>query len=144
VSEQNVELVMALQPAPDEDVAQRVRDDRVWGGLEAALGPLFHDDCECSVPRFGGTKTYVGVEGIRAAWLDWLAPWASYRSEIEKAIDLDDRVLLLVNDYGRRDRNAPEVRGNVAAIWTVRDGKIARADFYTDRSGALKAVGLEE
>jgi ketosteroid isomerase-like protein len=31
-----------------------------------------------------------------------------------------------------------------AAVWTVRDGKIAHVDFYLNRPDALKAVGLEE
>ena len=31
-----------------------------------------------------------------------------------------------------------------AAVWTVRDGKVARVEFYTDRAAALEAIGLEE
>jgi ketosteroid isomerase-like protein len=34
------------------------------------------------------------------------------------------------------------IRG--AAVWTVRDGKIARASFYPNREDALRAVGLRE
>jgi ketosteroid isomerase-like protein len=76
--------------------------------------------------------------------LDWLKPWVAYRSEVEEAIDCGDRVLLLVRDFGRREGTDVEVRSNNAAIWTVDDGKIARAEFYTDRSEALKDVGLKE
>ena len=32
---------------------------------------------------------------------------------------------------------------NTASIWTVRDGKIVRAEFHGDRITALKAVGAE-
>jgi hypothetical protein len=32
--------------------------------------------------------TYVGLDGFRATWRDWLAPWASYRTEIEELIDV--------------------------------------------------------
>jgi len=31
-----------------------------------------------------------------------------------------------------------------ASVWTVRDGRIVRAEFYTTWEQALKAVGLEE
>ena len=31
-----------------------------------------------------------------------------------------------------------------AAVYTVREGKVARAEFYSHRSEALKAVDLEE
>ena len=34
------------------------------------------------------------MAGFRNLWLDWLAPWATHRVEIEEAIDLGDRVLV--------------------------------------------------
>jgi ketosteroid isomerase-like protein len=142
VSEENVAMVMAVQAAPDADMAKMFRDDAIWAELKVAVGHLFHADCETTLPLLGSAKTYVGIDGIRDAWLDWLVPWATYRTEIEKAIDLGDRVLLLVHDYGRREESTEEVGGEVAAIWTIRDAKIARADFYADRTEALKAVGL--
>jgi ketosteroid isomerase-like protein len=53
-------------------------------------------------------------------------------------------VLLLVRDYARRPGSAAELQSENAAIWTVRDGKVARAEFYPNRAEALKAVGLED
>jgi ketosteroid isomerase-like protein len=144
VSQENVDLVVGLQLAPSEDWAQIVRDDAVWAEVGQAVSHLFHPDFESSVPLLGSTRTYVGIDGLRDAWRDWLAPWATYRSEIDEAIDLgDDRVLLLLHDYGRREGSAQEVRANVAAIWAVRDGKVARFDAYADRRDAFGAAGLE-
>ena len=37
-----------------------------------------------------------------------------------------------------------EVKLSGADVWTVREGKIARIEFFSHRSEALKAVGLEE
>jgi ketosteroid isomerase-like protein len=37
---------------------------------------------------------------------------------------------------------AAEVSVVSAAVWTVRDGKVARVAFYLNRSEALEAVGL--
>jgi ketosteroid isomerase-like protein len=86
-----------------------------------------------------------GLHGLRAGWLDWLAPWASYRAEIEELIDLGDRVVSVLCDYARREPDAPEVALKSAAVWTVRDGRIVRAEFYTGgRDEALKAAGLTE
>jgi ketosteroid isomerase-like protein len=31
-----------------------------------------------------------------------------------------------------------------AAVWTVSEGRIARAEFYLERDEALKAVGLAQ
>jgi ketosteroid isomerase-like protein len=100
-------------------------------------------DVECVVHVIDkDAVTYTGLDGFRAAWLDWLKPWVAYRSEIEEAIDCGDRVLLLVRDFGRKEGSDVEVRSNYASIWTVHDGKIARAEFYPDRTEARKAAGL--
>ncbi len=111
--------------------------------LEAAT-PYFHPDFECAHRLLGSERTYSGMAGLRASWLDWLAPWATYRAEIEEAIDCGDRVLILVHDFGRREGSTAEVKSNNAAIWTIRDGKVARAEFYADRDWARKDVGLRE
>jgi ketosteroid isomerase-like protein len=141
-----VEIVLGLQhPAADVDLAQLFRDDAMWAAFAEAVGPLFHPHCESvfsGVP--GGGKTYTGVEGIRARWLDWLAPWATYRGEIEEAIDLGERVLVPGHAFGCLEGSAAEVKLTTGNVWTVRDGKIARVEFYIDRADALKAVGLAE
>jgi ketosteroid isomerase-like protein len=68
----------------------------------------------------------------------------TYRAEVQEAVDLGDRVLVLVRDYARRRGSEAEPESNDAAVWTVRDGKVARAEFYPDRDEALRAVGMEE
>jgi hypothetical protein len=58
------------------------------------------------------------------------------------AIDLGEPVLLLIRDFGRLEGSKEEVQGNHAAVWTVRDRKITRAEFYADHNEALEAMGL--
>jgi ketosteroid isomerase-like protein len=89
-------------------------------------------------------QTHVGLGGWRDGWRDWLAPWASYRSEIEELIDLGAHVVVLVRDYARHAPGAAEVGQIAAAIWTVSEGKIARAEFFSNRGEALRAAGLSE
>jgi ketosteroid isomerase-like protein len=74
--------------------------------------------------------------------LDWLEPWETYRVEVEDVIDAGDDVVVLVRDYGRRVGMTHEVSVRSAAIWTVRDRKVARVAFYLDRTEALTAAGL--
>jgi len=100
---------------------------------------------ELTAALFGSEISYgVGIDGFRALWLDWLAPWETYRAEPEKAIDLGDRVLWLGLDFGRRKGSAEEVRAKIAVVWTFRDGKVVRWDGYADRDEAFKALGLAE
>jgi len=132
-----------LIPAHNVDVAPLVRDDKMWARLAAAWTRFLHSDFQCTAALFGSEISYgVGIDGFRALWLDWLAPWETYRTEPEKAIDLGDRVLWLGLDFGHRKGSAEEVRAKIAVVWTFRDGKVVRWDGYADRDEALKAVGL--
>jgi len=143
MSRENLELVVGLQSPPEADLAQLMRDENFAAGADAVLAPFFHPDFECTLPRFDSTKTYTGMDGLRALWLDWLAPWATYRSEIEEAIDLGDRVLVLVHDFGRRERDTHEVEQRSGAVWAVREGKVAHVAFHATRADALNAAGVE-
>jgi ketosteroid isomerase-like protein len=145
MSQENVELVRLLQPGPDVDLAAMFRDDDAAGDLAEKLAGFFHPDCEC-VLHYPSTEPviYRGLEGVRTVWRDWLAPWATYRTIIEDLIDAGDRVVVFVRDYGRREPGAHEVEMIAAAVWTVRERKIARTDFYTSRAEALRAVGPAE
>jgi ketosteroid isomerase-like protein len=143
VSEENVELVVGLFPAPDVDLAQLVRDEDRWTAQTEAMNPFFHPDAETVWPGLPDGKTYTGPVGFRDLWLEWLAPWTTYRTETEDVIDLGDRVLVLVHAFGRLEGSQAEVENTSASIWTVRDGKIARVEFHIDRGEAFKAAGLE-
>jgi ketosteroid isomerase-like protein len=144
MSQQNVDLVMALQRAPDDDFVQLIRDDELWAQLAQAVAPFVHADAETVRPGLPGGKTYIGLDGFRESWLDWLAPYAEYRTEVEEAIDCGDRVLLLQSSSGRLAGSTKEVKLAPAVVYTVRDGKIARFEPYADRAQALEAVRLRE
>ena len=144
MSRENVELVRRLQPRPDADLVALFPDQRTAGGFDRLFAAFFHPDSECVLHMPGAEPVvYVGLEGWRNGWGDWLAPWVSYRSEIEELRDVGERVVVLVRDYARREPGTPEIGQIAAAVWTIRDAKVARAEFYAHRSEALKAVGLE-
>jgi ketosteroid isomerase-like protein len=144
MSQANVELVLGLYQPPDVDYVEVLRDDSLWAGYAEAVARFVHADFECVWYQFGSKKRYAGVDGLRDFMLDWTAPWVTYRVETEEAIDLGERVLLLNHDRGRREGSTGEVRGRLGAVWTIRNGKIARLDAYSTRADALKAAGLAE
>ena len=51
---------------------------------------------------------------------------------------------MLNHSFGRLEGSTQEVKEAPAGVWTIRDEKIARAEFYTDRSEARTSVGLED
>jgi hypothetical protein len=144
MSQDNVEIVRALIPPPDVNLAEVLRSDELFDALGELARPVIREDFECNVMVVGAQERYEGIDGLRKAWLTWVEPWASYRTEIEDLIDLDDRVLALMRDFGRREEMTAEVMLIGAAIWTVEGGKVKRATFYADRNEALAAAGLEE
>jgi ketosteroid isomerase-like protein len=146
MSQENVELVRAVLPGPDADLVAEFNDDGAGSDLIQAIGRSLAPDF-VSVKHSPGADPDVarGLDGLRAGWRDWLAPWATYRAEIEEMIDLGDRVVSVICDYARREPDAPEVALKSAVVWTVRDGRIVRADFYVGgRDEALKAAGLAQ
>jgi ketosteroid isomerase-like protein len=142
MSQANVDLVMALQRPSDDDFVQLIRDDEKWAQLAAAVAPFVHADAETVRPGLPGGKTYTGLDGFRESWLDWLAPWAQYRTEVKQAIDCGERVVLLQSSSGRLEGSTKEVTLAPAVVYTVRDGKVARFEPYADPAAALEAVGL--
>jgi ketosteroid isomerase-like protein len=146
MSQENVELVRNLQPPPGvdlSDVFMRGGDD---SAVEAALDAASEQFTAEFVCVFHGlsSEPRPGVRGLREAWLDWLEPWETYRVELEDLRDAGDRVLVTSRDFGRRDGMADEVELKGSAVWTIRDGKVARAEFFTDRLKAYDAAGLRE
>jgi ketosteroid isomerase-like protein len=146
VSQENVEIVLALPHfRPGVDVVQLTRDADLSVEIARSAAPWFHEDFECVFPDLlGGGKTYTGFQGMRTAWLDWLAPWSSYRIEIQEGLDCGDRVLTFYDVFATPTGATGEVKLSGADVWTLRDGKITRWEGYPSRRAALKAAGLAE
>ena len=144
MSQENVELVRALQPDPDVNLAALVRDDDLSAAQVEAAAPYLDPAFECVQNLFGAPKIYYGPEGLRAMLLDWLAPWETYRSQIEETIDCGEQVVVLGHLFGRRQGSDREISAELADVWTVRCRKLLRWEAFSNRADALKAVGLEE
>ena len=65
------------------------------------------------------------------------------RAESEASLRLGIPAVILFGIPERKDAEGTEAWDDGAAVWTVRDAKVARAEFYAHRSEALQAVGLE-
>jgi hypothetical protein len=81
MSQENVELVLGLYPPPGEDYVQLFGNDSLWTEQAEAMAPFLHEDFDCVQHEFGGAKRYVGLDGLRAFLLDWMAPWACRRRD---------------------------------------------------------------
>ena len=89
-------------------------------------------------------QVYEGVEGAETFLSDWTSAWDDWELELEGLRDAGDKVLALVRQRGRSRGAGMPVDMCFAQVWTLRDGKEARMEMYSDPSEALKAVGLAE
>ena len=134
--------MLRVYPAPDVNVVTLVREEASWAPWRESIAPLFAPDAERVWPGLpGGAKTFTGLDGLRSALLDWTAPWATYRTEVEEAIDCGERVVLLAPSFGRLADSGAEIRLDGASAWRVRDGKISW-NYHSTRADVLKLVGL--
>ena len=136
------DLIRALLPPPEVDLAQIVRDDEAFGATVAAAGDLLDPGLESAAFWLGGGRSYRGLEGFRRMWLDGLEPWETYHARVEAIFEEDDRVVVLIRDRGRHPGSDAEVELLAGSVWTVRAGKVTRVELYANREELFEASGL--
>jgi hypothetical protein len=144
-SHENVEVVRTFLFAPAEpDYTELFSDDAAWSDYSSVAAPVVEPDFEGAFIHLGQVAMeFVGLEGMRETFLQWLAPWEHYYDDIEDTLAIDnDRVLVLGRQRGHFLDMEGEVVQETAAIYTLRGARIARIELYGSRAEALEAAGL--
>jgi ketosteroid isomerase-like protein len=146
MSRENIDLVKKLIPPAGTDYTDLFRDDVVWAATKSAATSLVDPAFEGAFVIWGQREMeFTGLDGMREAFLEWLAPWTSYYDEVEDVLAVgDDRVVALGRQHGHRRDTEAEVQAETAGVYLLRDRKIARVDYYASQAEALGAVGLAE
>jgi ketosteroid isomerase-like protein len=119
---------------------------RFGAAVKEVADPLIEPDVEVVFVAWGQElMRFTGIDGLREGWLQWIAPWTSYYDEIEDVFAAgDDRVVVLGREHGHRLDADAEVAAESGAVYSVRDGRIHRVEYYAKQAEALEAVGLSE
>jgi ketosteroid isomerase-like protein len=142
VSQENVEIVRALQPSGVDFVVAFAGDQGALAGLAGSLADGFES---VFIAESAPTRiVWSGIEGFVAGWRDWLEPWERYELSAEKFIDAGDMVVVFAHVRGRTRRDGVEMDHAPAAVYTLRNGLVSRIEFYLNRDEALRAVGMAE
>jgi ketosteroid isomerase-like protein len=88
--------------------------------------------------------TRVGAESFGEAVASVADSFKGARVELEELIDQGDRVVVIGTLHGRGRGSGAEVERRQGYIWTIRDGKAVRFEWFNDPRGALEAAGLSE
>ena len=68
--------------------------------------------------------------------------WGELKIEPEELIDRGDVVIAVVVNRGRGAASGTEVSSRTAQVWTVRDGKAVRFEYFGSPEEALAATGV--
>src|SRR5436190_16603149 len=85
-----------------------------------------------------------GKEAVRAYVQDWLDMFDNLRTEAVELIDAGEDRVAATRNSGRAKLSGVETDITYAALYTIRDGKIARGREYWTKEQALEAAGLRE
>jgi hypothetical protein len=125
MTQENLELIKSVVRRGERDLIQLYREDPDRGAAaRTAAEPLFHPDFEGVQNDVPGGEPYIGFDGLQAAYLDWLAPWVEYRTEVIEFIECGERVLTLQHSFGRLDGSAQEVTMDVASCGRSAMGRL--------------------
>jgi ketosteroid isomerase-like protein len=131
MSEENVEIV------------RRSYDAYVRGDLESAL-VAFDPEIEVHDHDIPESGEYRGLEGLARWQADWESSWESWRWDPEEFIEAGDRVVAVLRVHARGRKSGVDVEREDGAVWTLREGRCVRLDYYGSRAQALEAAGLSE
>jgi ketosteroid isomerase-like protein len=152
MSAENVDLVRrnfeAIQRALDaywrdpRSIAKAMDEGTLWPEWEAAFAFL-HPEVEWQTVFLG--QTFRGHREFAGVWDDFLQAFRDYRTRLVEIEDLGgDRVYLVMEPEGVGKDSPHPMDTRFHAIFTVRDGLVARLEEYTSREEALAAARMSE
>jgi ketosteroid isomerase-like protein len=117
------------------------------GDLDAFLDEYWTDDIDYRAVE-GAPDDHGPIHGkaeMRAYLQDWFDTFDDLKVEPLEVIDAgQDQAVAIVRFGGRAKLSGVEADLTFAALYTVRDGKVARGREYWTRDEALEAAGLRE
>ena len=86
--------------------------------------------------------TYRGTAGFEQWLADWTAAWEEFAMQPEEWIDAGDKVVIILLMTAKGRGSGVEVTRRDGMVWTLRDGKVIRLDYFNTEEQARAAAGL--
>ena len=132
MSQANVEIVRRIYaswaPGSSPTESKLLHPDIEWVNPGDALEP--------------GTRT--GIDAFTTITQALAETIRDLRMDVERLIDVDDRVVVIATMRGHGSTSGVEVERRHGSVWTIRDGKAVRFQWFYEPDEALEAVGLRE
>jgi ketosteroid isomerase-like protein len=127
----------------DVEVVRAAFDAYLRGDEPAMLELVAPDVVVTQFPDQIDVRDYHGHEGLRQVMADWIGTWADWSIELLDAREADGLVLATAVQRGRGKGSGVPIQSEVAFLFTLRAGTIARWQMFRSEREALKTVGLE-
>jgi ketosteroid isomerase-like protein len=125
-------------------IVRAIHEAWARGESPAILG-LLHPDIEyVNPPEAVEPGTRRGITAYEDARRSMHEAFEDVRIEVREIIDVGDQVVVLAAFIARGRSSGVQREHEDAYVWTVRDGKAVRFQWFNDPAKALKAVGLRE
>ena len=133
MSQENVELVRKSIDAINS------------GDVEEVLSYV-HPEGELHSAIIGGAEGNVfrGHDGFRRWYAESMESFEELRTELTEYRDLGDRIVAIGHIHARGRGSGLEVDSPTGWVFTVRRGKVVRAEGFLNPAEALAAAGLSE
>jgi ketosteroid isomerase-like protein len=122
---------------------------RFWesteGGESGLLWDALHPEVEVrdfDLPD--ATEVYRGHDGFRRWVSIWLDAWEESSMGPGEYVDAGDKVLVVFAMKAKGKGSGVELERKDGIVFEVRDGRVARLDYYGNADQALEAAGLPQ
>jgi ketosteroid isomerase-like protein len=130
MSQDNVEVVIGML--------------RAWArGERESAREAYHPDVVMIRPVIDSRVTH-GLSAMEEANEAWRRSWEDYRMDIEEAFDAGDSVVAIIRQRGVGKDTGAEVELLTYGVFSLRNSKIIRVEFFDSKTAALEAAGLSE
>jgi ketosteroid isomerase-like protein len=125
------------------DIVRGIHEKLMHGADPLELGVLAPDFEYVSPPDAMEPGVQRGEEGLRRVMATLEEVYAERRFDVERFLEAGDRVVVLgrLTMVGRA--SGVTLRAEGAQVWTLRDGLVARIEWFLTQAEALRAVGLD-
>lgn len=138
----NIDLVRAFFAGAPDDLVAAIEDPAWVETARAGLTPLFTEDFEFVTVRqgVGMPSTRTGVEGFFTAYRAYAEMWESYSVKPERFVEVGDRVVVEAKISGTTRTGGVPLEQDVAAVYTLKGGRIRRIEEFSDVASAYEAA----
>ncbi|MGI9020499.1 MAG: nuclear transport factor 2 family protein [Solirubrobacterales bacterium] len=96
------------------------------------------------IPETPDVQSFHGHEGVLQGLAQSIDIWDDFSVELREMRDFDDHVLASLRWWGRGPSSGIQMEVDICGLYTFREGKIVRWQFFASEQQALEAAGLSE